>query len=429
MPVSMNSGNNTLTTGKSKLLTSLMFVFIVSFGGGALLFNVQLGTINLHAFRIVLLVSSFIFLVQGYFRKLRSGPEKYFILMCVLWVLFAAVSFRWSLVTKYAWKDVYYVVSGGLMFFCLTVFSELPDFKKKFVSFWVLGYFINLVIAGWEIFTGSHFNSEYSQHLFNLRPEHFIHFAPASVFGNPNLFSVYLVLSMTLFVILRKHLSGFLFAFLMVSSLFLILYTHSKISLLSTIPIAVYYFYSEAKFDFKSISRKSVGNNSLLLVIVISGLFLFNDVVTPANQKGTPVSDKAPVLPKSELIRKNLVFNGITFFLDSRGRGIGAGQFQAYMEKGLNKYPTAGISNPHSGIIEILSEYGIIGIALVVFFYLGLMIYTIRHFGLRNSWVTMLCILELILLSNANSGFLSSSVSWMVMIVPVIFLPEARTDN
>ena len=59
-------------------------------------------------------------------------------------------------------------------------------------------------------------------------------------------------------------------------------------------------------------------------------------------------------------VRKNLILNGLDFLENSNYLGVGSGQYSVYTSKGLIKHDVDTVLSPHSLIIELLSEYGIL---------------------------------------------------------------------
>ncbi|MGI9030920.1 MAG: O-antigen ligase family protein, partial [Ilumatobacteraceae bacterium] len=69
----------------------------------------------------------------------------------------------------------------------------------------------------------------------------------------------------------------------------------------------------------------------------------------------------------STSIRENLILNGWQFFVETGGMGVGAAGFESRIESGAFDHPLFGrATNPHNLWVELLSQYGLVGITTVV---------------------------------------------------------------
>ncbi len=124
-------------------------------------------------------------------------------------------------------------------------------------------------------------------------------------------------------------------------------------------------------------------------------------------------------------IRVNLLSNGIAFCLRSGGLGIGASGFPVWMQQGEGPFPTRGIINPHSFLVEILSQYGI-----VVFICFLAVIYSLWRDARRYessaqsnergctrecSQIILVGMLSYFLASLASSSFMKSPINWIFL--------------
>jgi O-antigen ligase len=105
--------------------------------------------------------------------------------------------------------------------------------------------------------------------------------------------------------------------------------------------------------------------------------------------------------------------------------GIGAGQFSVYIERDLAPYDSGKLSDPHNGLLEIASQYGIIIIILLCWFYFELL----RNYFQSSQFkerIFILCHYIFIFISlNMNSSFISSPVNWFLILLPVMwFIPS-----
>ena len=137
--------------------------------------------------------------------------------------------------------------------------------------------------------------------------------------------------------------------------------------------------------------------------------------------------------------RINLYRNGIWMLQESAGFGVGPGRFEELMVVDTPPFDTGGALNPHSGVFEVASQYGI-GVSAAAFGVLA----AVAWFGLRgfvgsfrdqNESIVrqsiLVSALSLPVLSFANSTFLDSPIAWAhiasiaMLVVAVRFTPAS----
>ena len=127
---------------------------------------------------------------------------------------------------------------------------------------------------------------------------------------------------------------------------------------------------------------------------------------------------------RSNELRKNLILNGFDYLVESNFVGIGAGAYRSYNLENKGKRPVQGLLNPHSFVIEVLSQYGILVFGLLC--YIGfLIIIRITKDTFRGKFGSfhllavglLVCIL---FLGNANSSFLSLPINWLLISLIII---------
>ncbi|MGI8892895.1 MAG: hypothetical protein ACR2GN_05485, partial [Bacteroidia bacterium] len=186
----------------------LLFVFILTLATGSSLFLINVGSFSLFAFRVAVFVIPVILVFnKSFYRPGKNIISDLFLIILLLFLISAVISYFWVPNQVYAAKAIIYWLTVILMTFSLLSFARYSEnFLKIFTYAWISGFAINIVISIYEITTGSHLVSEYSLQLYSYHPGHFIHFSPASLFGNPNHFAIYLVHSVIIFLLLRKYI-------------------------------------------------------------------------------------------------------------------------------------------------------------------------------------------------------------------------------
>ena len=406
-----------------KLNNFLLFVFLLTLATGSTLFLFNVGSFSLFAFRIVVFIIPVILVInKTYYKPGSNIIADLFLLLLVLFFVYAVFSYLSVTNKVYAAKAILYWLTVIFMTFSLLSFARYSEnFFKVFTYAWVSGFAINTVIAVYEIATGSHLVSEYSLQLYTYHPGHFIQFIPASLFGNPNHFAIYLIHSLIIFVLFRKYLPANLLTLLVTVTVVLCYFTYSNLALVSLSFPFLYWIYNERKAILNSLNKNYL-IPALTIVLIIVSIFLFNNTINPRKDILTEYKNTTTATPKSSDIRTGLINEGIKILKDNNGMGIGAGQFQHYLETNEEVQSNAGVTSPHSAILETTVEYGLPFMLLIIIFWAGFGLKLILDKKFKFFRIYLIYSFSIIFLSNANSGFISSPVSWLLLILPVVFI-------
>jgi teichuronic acid biosynthesis protein TuaE len=337
-----------------------------------------------------------------------------FLICIAIWIIFALVNYNHVSNKLYAIKEIGYLMMGFMILIILFTLKKIyTDFHAIFLKAWLAGYVINILIGYFQFFTSTQFISEFSLYALTKDANHLIHLSPASVWGNPNNFAMYLVLCMFIFYIYIAPKNVYKYYVLIIPAVFLIFMTNSRINIFLAFINLLLPLMSIASINalIEFISKhKIVILFSLIFAVYI---FTFNKTIYTAvtidNAESTSVS-----------IRKNLISNGLMFFSENMMLGIGPGQFQEYLETGKGYHHTENIVNPHCALIEIASQYGLIILVLLIINFSYLLYYTYKHFRFHTFVKTSYCLFVLALLSNVSSGYLKSDLTWVSLFIPYL---------
>ena len=115
------------------------------------------------------------------------------------------------------------------------------------------------------------------------------------------------------------------------------------------------------------------------------------------------------------LVRLNLAKNGLLMAWRTAGIGVGAGNFESYLETHSMRYPTGRTFSPHNGLVEVLAQYGVlifVGVLILMFRILRRALGH-RHWSApRPGLVLGLMAVAVGTLSN-NSSYLDPSFMWV----------------
>jgi O-antigen ligase len=301
------------------------------------------------------------------------------------------------------------------------------------IFYWPLGFI--LAFSFFEIATKSHLPSAYATEILNTDPTHFVRLSPSATFGNPNHLGIFLVLSFFILysqIIHRIHLQKALI--FLIPVLIVLWFTLSRFGLMAVLLPVLYlpfHFKNEIKHSLKNQKRNWLGVGFLILGTGLIVLFHrgFTGGIFAARGDGseTPVVD--PLAKSSLAVRTNMLKNGWEITKQSNFLGVGPGQFSELMKYQPQKFETFGYTDPHSGAVEIISQYGILCFLLWIFWSVGVLFICIK--GLKTDpayWLTPLFMtIAFIPVSAANSSFLASPLTWAyVGILHILVTPKLR---
>lgn len=265
-------------------------------------------------------------------------------------------------------------------------------------------YILSICVAFWELLTFNHLQSHYTNELtgyaeFSLSTTGFA--------GNPNNFSVFLVLSsMCLYYLWYNAFS--LLKLLITVCLYvinpiIIFLNESRLGLFIYLLLL---FYFTTKFYKNNVHLKGI-----FFVFLI--FFLYNsdfvidfygelDFASHFVQLNTLEDD-------SNSIRFSHFYNFFYYTLHTYGFGLGPGQYEAI---GNNHYYPVSILNPHNLFVEIGLDYGIYILLIFVILLSNKLIFYIHY----NQIFMVFCLL-IFLLSPVNSGYLNDNITWLFLAV------------
>ncbi len=128
-------------------------------------------------------------------------------------------------------------------------------------------------------------------------------------------------------------------------------------------------------------------------------------------------------------IRKNLLKNGWYLTKQSRFMGVGPAQFRWYHQQKQVPYPTTTVDSPHDGLMEILSQYGILILVpfLSILFYYWLTAFRINK-KISNYFILLTaCYLILIIISDMSSAWLILNIGWLL--IPVLLIASSQQPD
>lgn len=385
----------------------IFFIIAASFLG-AQIFIIDFEFFKISLFRVAIIFSILYILFKTIrfnkykFMLIPKGKNRYSLQFFIFWLCYGLFSLFWIKDFNLWVKAIYFLGSGV---FCAILFinylKTVEDIIKAFniIEFMIL---FHSLIGWYEVVTLNYYFIDKSL----LDPYDTLSIGmPVSMLGNPNnfatlmLFGIFISLA-CLFCNKNKIMKGINIV-ISISCLFLLFFSRSRANILGLI-MAIFVciallikkkkliFYIGILFGvlivfllkFKGLEHLLVGNFEILQFTFSSGL-------------------------NSEVIRVNLLKNGIQFLIQTFGVGTGAGNIEYWMNN-FSIFPVKGVTNIHNWWAEILVGYGVLVFIGYIIFYFKLLYINCVIFNNKKDKNTR--VLALAFLS-CMVGFLIGSIS------------------
>lgn len=311
-------------------------------------------------------------------------------------------------------------VSIGLL--CILALERLA-FCVEALRFLELGWIVAFIVTGTlglrESLTGIH----YGGYLSTVELARVDTRLVASVFGNPNAFAVFLVMSQPFLHMLAlgaKRSSVRLIGVGLIGLNFvLVLVTGSRLGLAATvIQLGLFMLLHGGTRSATSLVAATIGIVTLSSVGVLDKLIpLLPGKVAPFLEillnGGSGLSQDA-----SGVGRLNLYRDGIWLLQESWGLGLGPGAYQWNLLNSELPYPTGNVGSPHNGYLEIAVEFSALTLLALLIWLVraaNIFVRSRKNEALQNlranallasmGGISIMCL--------ANSSFLSSATTWM----------------
>jgi teichuronic acid biosynthesis protein TuaE len=344
---------------------------------GMVVFSFPLGPIQVFPYRILMPIIWLVvmFLVKGNKVSLRNSLDKVrlFILFLLVWLIYAVISMSWAIDTSDALRHIIsLLLSFSLIAFSVVFLESINDLYVVLII-WLALLGLSMLVGVIETYEGIHLPvSRYYQIRYRV---------PTAFFYNQNDFATFLSLS-----------SSFLFSFILFSrkipcrvlsilSSFLLFYmmiaTGSRANYLAIIMVILYFI------GVALASGKFSGEIILLIFGLLLLGFIFSDRLIDefTSLLSSLQSISNPLVNPSKRI--NLIRNGFSFLGSTWGFGVGAGNFESWMQT-RSVFDTGHIINAHNWFLELLVNYGVIIFIGYILFFLSLIFQIYRV--LRTHW-------------------------------------------
>ena len=332
-----------------------------------------------------------------------------------IWIVVLIVCWLvWGLVMPHGTDAFKRLLSIALSLASVLAFVLYPWTRERLRLLgraWLFAWIVAVIPAIYEIVSGKHLPNYLSSSPGWVRESSD---DIASYFVNPNPFAYFLCAAMAVFIMASRLEKRWVRNVMLVCcalSPVIIYPTNSRLVLAVSLVMLVWMVATRevVRPRLKLLTAVSVTLVMVAVVVLISSPAIMNRIFNSFEGSGSD--------------RLKLYMNAIWMFLSTFGLGIGPGMFENTMRRNRVPYITHEAVNPHSGVFEILSQYGfliaaLVGAALIAVAWRGMRglgrIDEAPEYRMIRQGVVITAIM-IPVLSFGDSTFLDSPIAWIQM--------------
>ncbi|MCI1748609.1 MAG: O-antigen ligase family protein [Acidipropionibacterium sp.] len=279
------------------------------------------------------------------------------------------------------------------------------DPVRRLARGWAVAVAISLPVAAWEVATARHLPG-YLNGVWKNHPG--LYRQPATWLTNPNLYAVLTAIAVPLLALRSRHEKGvwrWAMIVLAVLSAVLLTLTSGRAAMLALVCAAAVRVLASRRWRWALLAGAVVGLVVLLALrgpeLALSWHRVIGVIVHHSNEG-----------PSSLSVRSALVAVGLHLVRLHPWLGTGPGGFEASVRAGGLPWTLHGKVDPHCGVLEIASQYGLIVSAALAAVMVASAVIVVRdrRRGATRWWV-LGYLVALPILSFANSTYLVQSVT------------------
>ena len=330
-----------------------------------------------------------------------------------IWIVVLIVCWLvWGLVMPHGTDAFKRLLSIALSLASVLAFVLYPWTRERLRLLgraWLFAWIVAVIPAIYEIVSGKHLPNYLSSSPGWVRESSD---DIASYFVNPNPFAYFLCAAMAVFIMASRLEKRWVCNVMLVCcalSPVIIYPTNSRLVLAVSLVMLVWMVATRevVRPRLKLLTAVSVTLAMVAVVVLISSPAIMNRIFNSFEGSGSD--------------RLKLYMNAIWMFLSTFGLGIGPGMFENTMRRNRVPYITHEAVNPHSGVFEILSQYGfliaaLVGAALIAVAWRGMRgigrIDEAPEYRMIRQGVVITAIM-IPVLSFGDSTFLDSPIAWI----------------
>ena len=329
-----------------------------------------------------------------------------------IWIVVLIVCWLvWGLVMPHGTDAFKRLLSIALSLASVLAFVLYPWTRERLRLLgraWLFAWIVAVIPAIYEIVSGKHMPNYLSSSPDWVRESSD---DIASYFVNPNPFAYFLCAAMAVFIMASRLEKRWVRNVMLVCcalSPVIIYPTNSRLVLAVSLVMLVWMVATRevVRPRLKLLTAVSVTLVMVAFVVLISSPAIMNRIFNSFEGSGSD--------------RLKLYMNAVWMFLSTFGLGIGPGMFEDTMRRNRVPYITHEAVNPHSGVFEILSQYGfliaaLVGAALIAVAWRGMRgigrIDEAPEYRMIRQGVVITAIM-IPVLSFGDSTFLDSPIAW-----------------
>jgi len=377
---------------------------------GAFCLPLDFAGITLYGFRYLVILSA---IVLAFTSRLYVGERlsKKFLVFGFVWITYGVITCLWAPDLMAGIKEILSIILGVICALIM-IHACQYDYQLDWLrTGWIIGFLFCACIGFYELLTNQHPFPTSVPSILGIR-------VAFCTFGNPNDFGAYLVLSFPILYWSLLHDRGARKALALCSILalpVLLIFTMARLS------IAAFVLQLVCLLLLQKNPRVRLAYSGLFLgvgLVFILGTQWNDQYVGKFNSIGNELRTKG-----SARDRLNLYTNGLWFCYKSFGLGIGAGGYEILASRGETLNWTKMV-NPHSLWIEMLSQYGVIPVILLVGWLISILGYLRkRRRGLANAEslllydVAIISIVGFVVVTNESSSAIDHPMIWAFLAV------------
>lgn len=269
---------------------------------------------------------------------------------------------------------------------------------------WAVTVLISTPVAGWEMVTSRHL-STYLNGAWMGHPD--VYRAPATWLTNPNLYAVLMAVAVPLLAVRSRRETGVWRWAMMVAAVLaaVLLVATSGRAAMAALGVAV----AVRLLADRRGRWWLVGAAAAVVLIVVTH---WAAVSLAVRRVVGVIAHHSNEGPSSLSVRAALVAVGLWLVGSHPLAGAGPGGYEAVVRAGGLAWQTHGKVNPHCGVLEIASQYGLVVTAVILALCIWVAVAVIRSRGAgAGRWWVVGCVAALPVLSFANSTYLVQSVT------------------
>ncbi|MCI9132641.1 MAG: O-antigen ligase family protein [Lachnospiraceae bacterium] len=334
-------------------MSATVYVLETSFGRISLFRSILL---------ITILLTVALYASKGKRIKLYCKKNRLSIMFMTIWLLYALVSFFWAKDYSDWMRYTFFLIVGVITMLLFN--NYLNDLKSIIGAFQALtwGITVQACIGWYEVISGNYLFG-FAEGIYNIKMSLKI---PVAMCGGSNefatlmflgVFTAYACYSWCQIKLVKK-----LYLFMLVNDLVLLIVTKSRSAMIG-------FLLSFILLLFIGDKRKKIFFSLLsMIVLTMPPVIEFLSANIHFNfELG------------SDSYRLALLKNGFLMLLNSFGIGVGAGQAEYWLKRGM-VYKTGGVTVLHNWWMEILASYGIFIFAGYLLFYYKLFMSCFRDY-------------------------------------------------